>query len=469
MKISIGKTNHFSTQILFCIKGQSPQIPDFEANKNEITVRYTNDTTHIYCGCGDRGTLNADTIRSAAANSIRKAFDLKKNKVSIQLVDIEHQIKSDSKCLISALIEGLFLGKYSFSKYKTDAATCIEALEFVTTTVTLKQIKEIETLCDCVDFARDLVNENADLVTPDYLASISKSLVKLSAGTQCTILTEKEIKNQKLGLLEAVGRGSPYPPRLIIVDYKGNPKTKEKTALIGKGITFDSGGYNLKPSGSIETMACDMAGAATVLATLKATLLLKLKINCVFVIAAAHNAVNGTSYFPGSVYTSYSGKTVEINNTDAEGRLILADAISYCIKKYAPTELIDLATLTGSIINSFGDLMAGLFSMDDSLAQTVINASMACGEKVWRMPLDEYYRESLKSDRADLRNLSKLPRGHAGAITGAAFLSHFTESLPWVHLDIAGTSYNDREPRGEIPKYGTGYGVRLLFQFLSVK
>ena len=212
-----------------------------------------------------------------------------------------------------------------------------------------------------------------------------------------------------------------------------------------------------------------MSGAAAVLGIMKTLSALKLKVNVIGVIAAAHNAIDGKSYFPGDIHKSYSGKTVEILNTDAEGRLALVDGISYCIKHYNPSEVIDLATLTGSIVTAIGDTIAGLFSNSDTMADKLFQSGEKTGERLWRMPMYDEHRESMKSDIADLRNISKMSGGHAGSITAAAFLESFVEGTSWAHIDIAGTAFNEGEIRGEVVKLGTGFGVRLIMDYLTQK
>ncbi|MBN1981094.1 MAG: leucyl aminopeptidase family protein [Chitinivibrionales bacterium] len=469
MKTSIATTARYDTHLILTWKEDATTMRDFEGKKSEISVRYDGRTTLIYCGCGEKKECTLDAVREATAAGSRKAGELKRKAVSVFCIDPTPQPSISLPDCVKASVEGALLGTYQFNRYKSEKLQTTEHIEFITNHFTAKQLHETQSIIECVFFARDLVNENAEIITPQRFAKEAQSLAKQLMTIKCTILNEKEIETQKLGLLKAVGQGSVYPPRLIILEYKGNPKTKESVALVGKGITFDCGGYNLKPSGHIETMSNDMAGAAAVLATVKAVALLKLRINVIAVIAAAHNALDAASYFPGDIHVSYAGKSVEILNTDAEGRLILADAIAYCQDVYNPSELIDLATLTGSIISSFGDYYAGMFASDDGLADRLIAASAESGEKLWRMPLSDYFLDSMKGDRADLRNLSKLPRGHAGAVCGAAFLQHFIDGIPWAHLDIAGVAYNERECRGDIAKYGTGFGVRLLVAYLNTK
>ncbi len=462
MRVTITKSPKADTTISFFTKEQAKNLKDFEGKSGDISIRYDRNRTLIYCGLGETKKCTDIILRSVSADSIRKAAELKRKRVSIE----EPKLKRLKKSSVNALVEGAVLGSYSFSKYKSEKPFAVNTLELVGDTITKKELNDTVLLCECVCYVRDLVNDNASEIFPERLAKEAKKIASSSQAISCRVLTEKEIKQKGLGLLHAVGQSSPYPPRLVIIQYKGDSQSKQKTAIIGKGITFDSGGQNLKTSGNIEAMRCDMAGAAAVLGIMKALAVLKPKINVIGVLSAAHNAIDSSSYFPGDTHKSYSGKSVEIINTDAEGRLVLADAISYCIKNYSPARIIDLATLTGSIISALGDTVAGLFSNSDILADKLFKSGERTGDRLWRMPIYDEHRESMKSDIADLRNISKLKKGHAGSITGASFLESFVEEIPWAHIDIAGTAFNESEIRGEIPKFGTGFGVRLIMDFL---
>jgi leucyl aminopeptidase len=462
MKLNVAKTPHASTRIIFVAKKGTPKIKDFESGKGDVAVRYEGKLTEIYCGLGDMDNCTAGIVRTAAANGIKMAAQLKRTEVSL----VEPDFDEYDSLWASACVEGALLGAYAFTKYKSEKPALVTSVEYAGSRLTQKTATDILTVCECVHWARDLVNDNASVVHPQQLADEAKK-VSSSKSITLEVLDEKQIAAKGLGLLLAVGEGSANPPRLIIIEYKGNPAAKDKTALVGKGVTFDSGGQNLKPTGSIETMRCDMAGAAVVLATIKALASLSAKINVVGVIPAVHNAVDGKSFFPGDTYTSYSGKTVEITSTDAEGRLILADAISYALKIYKPTKIIDLATLTGAILIALGESIAGLFSNDDTLAHNLFAAGEKTGERLWRLPLYEEHGDAIKGEIADLRNTSKLKKGHAGSIMGAAFIKEFVGDVPWAHLDIAGTAFNEGDARGEVPKLGTGFGVRLLLEYLT--
>jgi leucyl aminopeptidase len=464
MKLKIVTASKLDTIITFASNEQADIIKDFSGDKGETAVRYEDKATLIYCGLGKEIAITADTLRFAAATAVQKAIGLKREKIAM----LEPVLESDIPTSAQALIEGALLGVYSFSRFKSEKPFVPERCEFVSESITQRSADAIAVLCESVAFSRDLVNDNAEAVTPARLAH-EACTIALDGKIECTVLGEKEIDKQGLGLLKAVGQGAPYPPRLIVLEYTGSPRSKQTTCVVGKGITFDSGGQNLKPTGSIETMRCDMAGAAAVLGLFKALTRLKPKVNVLGVVPAAYNAVDGLAYFPGDIYRSLSGKTVEITSTDAEGRLILADAITYVQKHYHPTEIIDLATLTGAILTALGGTIAGLFSNNDELAKNLFDAGERSGESLWRLPIREEHSESIKGDLADLRNTSKLKKGYAGSITGAAFIKEFVGDMPWAHLDIAGTAFNEADARGEVPKFGTGFGVRLLWEYLERK
>lgn len=462
MKIKISKSIHYPTQIQFLFNEDADQITDFNADAGDVSVRYSGEESIIYGGIGEKDSISATVLRNVSAKAIQRAIDLKRDKLSIILPSIT----GDSFNCGKAITEGIMLGSYKFDKYKSDKAHRIENVELIGN-LSSSDLNKTMIICDAVNYCRDLVNDNASVVTPDMLAKEALQFAKYE-NFKVTVLKSKELEREGLGLLKAVGQGSTTPPRLIIIEYKGSSQ-KHKTAFVGKGITFDSGGQNLKPTGSIETMREDMAGAAAVIGVMKAIAALKPAINVTGVIAAAHNAIGNNAFFPGDIYKSYNGKTVEIHSTDAEGRLILADATAYCVSVYKPSEIIDLATLTGGIITTFGEHVAGLFSNNDELAQKLFRSGESTNERLWRLPLYKEYSDSLKGELGDLRNLSRFKKGYASSIIGAAFIKEFINDTPWAHLDIAGTSFNEGSARGEIPQFGTGFGVRLLLDFLLNK
>ena len=279
----------------------------------------------------------------------------------------------------------------------------------------------------------------------------------------CNSMNLKELKQKKFGAIIAVAAGSRNKPRMVILEH--NPvKVKRTIAFVGKGVTFDSGGINLKPSASLADMKMDMSGAAAVAATLITAARLKLRLKLVGIIPIVENMPSGAASRPGDIIKSYDGKTVEIGNTDAEGRLILIDAISYAIKKYKPQTLIDLATLTGACVVALGEKIAGIFSYDDKLAENIILSGHKTHERCWRMPMPEDYKELIKSDFADLNNVGSTRYG--GAITAALFLSEFVKDTSWAHIDIAGPAYAKKES-SYCGVGGTGFGVRLLLDLME--
>ncbi len=451
------------TTIRFLTENAAEQIPDFTAEIDQTSIRYEGKQTIIYCGIGKADHCTTATLRSAAARAAQSVQKLKRTSVAC----IVPSLSIDPVETVRAIIEGICLGAYKFVKYKSEKPVPIATLDLVGATASPGLIRTSRQICEAVNYARDLVNENAGIITPAYLAKEARRLGK-NGDLTVTVLDVKSLQRKGLNLITAVGAGSPTPPALILLEYEGAARGRTKTAIIGKGVTFDSGGQNLKPTGSIETMRQDMAGAAAVLAVFSAIVKIKPKLNLIGVIPAVHNAIGSKAFFPGDIYTSYAGKTVEVWSTDAEGRLILADAIAYCRDRYRPAAIIDLATLTGGIITALGEVTAGLFSTNDELARNLFDAGEKTGERLWRLPLYKEYSDSLKGDLGDLRNLSKFKKGNASSITGAAFIREFAGDTPWAHLDIAGTAYNEGSARGEIPQFATGFGVRLLMSYLGI-
>ncbi len=453
MNISIATEASKATHIRFITKSDSESIRDFEGKTASTATRYENDTKVVYISTGD-SEITAKECRDSIANIIRKLGQEKDSEVSITI--------SDSS-LTPAIIEGVILGDYTFDKYLKEKRVHVSDIELIGANE--EQITKAQVIAEGVCYARDLVNENAEIITPAYLAEEALKIANATPEIEAEILTEKEIKEKGLGMLWAVGQGSNTPPRLIVLKYIGDPSTDESTAIVGKGVTFDTGGLNLKPSGSIESMRSDMSGAAGVMGTIKAISVLKPKINVTAVITSASNAISNTAYFPGDIITAYNGTTVEVLNTDAEGRLCLGDAISYVKENYSPTKIVNMATLTGAIVIALGDTIAGLFSNNEELKNELFASGELVGESLWEFPIRKEHHELLKSSIADLQNIGKKAR-NAGSITAAAFLNHFAGDTPWCHLDIAGTSWNKEAPTGINHKFATGFGVRLLSDLL---
>jgi leucyl aminopeptidase len=307
-----------------------------------------------------------------------------------------------------------------------------------------------------IELAKEWANRPANHATPTHLADAARALAKLPK-ISCQVLGPREVAKLKMGSFMAVAQGSEQPLRFIVLQYQGAPKSQAPTVLVGKGITFDTGGISIKPAGEMDEMKFDMGGAASVLGVFRALGELKPAINVVGLIPSCENMPDGRSVKPGDVVTSMSGQTIEILNTDAEGRLILCDALTYA-ERFKPQAVVDIATLTGACVIALGAVRSGLFSSDDSLAQRLLAAGEVAQDLAWRMPLDEDYAEGLKSNFADVANIA----GRAGgAITAAKFLQRFTEKFPWAHLDIAGTAWKSGAAKGS-----TGRPVGLLLEFL---
>ena len=410
-------------------------------------------------GLGKKKNLDQERVRKAMASAVRKARELGVEEFSV-LGTIPGLKEQDAA---NSITEGIVLGDYSFEKYKTKKeGKPLKSATILSSKAVEKGVQEAALVCKNVNMARDLVNENADVATPEKLAGLAREIAS-KTRLKLKVLGKSELKKLGMNLLLAVGSGSRFEPKMIILEYRGSPK-KDRIALLGKGITFDSGGINLKPSGYIETMKQDMAGAAAVLGIMKSVAELRLRVNLVAVVPVCENMIGPGSYKPGDVLRSYSGKTVEVENTDAEGRLILADAISYAEKNLKPTQIIDIATLTGTALMIFGEFITPLIG-EGKAKKHLLEAGKATGDLVWELPLTEEFIEEVKGEIADVRNLGYNKR-YAGTLMGAAFLKSFAGKTPLLHLDIGGTAWAEKQ-RGYRPKNATGMGVRLLVEALK--
>ena len=402
----------------------------------------------LLLGLGDKPVISDDKLANYGADL---AAALDKNNAQ--------QVTIDGRYLatIPQLVHGLELRAYRFDQLKSKAETPRKlAVDVVVADVksAQQQHQQLQAIAEGVYLARDLTNLPAADLTPQSFAAAAQDLEKL--GVKVTVLDEKAINDLGMGALAAVGRGSDRPPTLVIAHWQGD--NKAPLALIGKGITFDTGGYNLKTDGeSIVRMTSDMAGAAAVLGTVKALALQKAKVNVVGVMAMAENMISSNAYLPGDVLKTAQGLTVQITSTDAEGRLVMADAMWYARKEYKPRAMVDIATLTGSKVGALGSYYAGLFTEDESLHSALLQAAKSSGEPLWRLPLSDEFASELKSDVADLRNTGKT----TGASTAAWFLKQFAGDTPWAHVDIAGNALASSD-KGVHPVGATGFGVRLL-------
>jgi leucyl aminopeptidase len=413
--------------------------------------------------------FSADYFRNHLAGLLNQIKDeeVKNLHIFIPKYDSFKKFFDKEEYFYQTFIEGIILGNYSFDKYKSEKKKQQE----LTVNFYAENGKYLKTalsrainIMDGVNFTKNLQNEPAITLTPDILAKrIYSNLTE--AGAKVKIYNEKEIKKRKMGGVLAVGKGSDFPPRFIVIEYNGASKNKKKKkiALVGKGVTFDSGGISIKPSSHMGEMKADMSGAAVVAGVLLAASKAKLPINLLGIIPSVENMPSGKALKPGDIITTASGKSIEVDDTDAEGRIILSDALDFA-SKAKPDVIIDLATLTGACVVALGEIVAGMFTKDDKLANELYKTGLKTYDRVWRLPLWDDYNNLIKSDVADVKNLG--PRW-GGAITAAKFLEHFVDKkIPWAHLDIAGPAMA-HEFNNYTKKYMTGFGVRLLFEYLS--
>lgn len=425
----------------------------------------------IVVGLGKREKLSAETLRKAFGQALQGLLGTPVEKAAI-LLDGVAELGWDKAA--AALTEAALLGSYRYKRYvtaddeKSDARRPHSLTLVLPKTGDLKAaktgIEKARLVCEATNWVRDLVNTPGGDLTASDLAEEAKAMA-LPRGITCRVLGKKELEKQSFGGLLGVNQGSTQPPAFIILEYNGGKKSDKPVVLVGKGVTFDTGGLCIKPAKGMEEMKTDMGGAGAVLGTLRAAADLKLPINLVGLIPATDNMPSGSSLKPGDVVKTYNGLTLEVVDTDAEGRIILSDALGYASKNYQPAAIIDLATLTGSIIVALGMHVIGMFGKDkdQALLDRVYQAGQETGEKVWQMPTWDVYEDMVKSDIADVKNSD--PR-RGDAIAAAMLLSKFVGDFPWVHLDIAGPSWAE-SPKAYYEAGATGSGVRLLIEVLS--
>jgi leucyl aminopeptidase len=413
-------------------------------------------------GLGKRQDFNVDRIRGITGDFCRALRKLNCHKIATILHGsgiggIELEVSAE------AIADGALLGLYGFTKYKKPEYEDIEEIllavrEKGKVPILETAIAKGKLVAEATNLARDMVNEPANYMTPSQMAEAAKEIAS-KYNLEFKVFDQEDMETMGMGALLGVSKGSNQPPKLITLSYKGDERSEKAVGFLGKGITFDSGGISIKPSEGMNEMKDDMAGAATVMTAVVAITQLKPKINVTAVIPATENLPSGTAFKPGDILKAMNSKTIEVVNTDAEGRLILADALSYA-QKLGLSPLIDLATLTGACRIALGTLYSGVFSNDQDLADKVLKAAKRTGEKMWQMPMPEEYKEQIKSEIADVKNIGNR---YGGAITAALFLAEFAANTPWVHIDIAGTASSSKES-GYIVKGATGVGVRTLVE-----
>lgn len=446
-------------------------LGDFKAKNEDMHCLHPSKEKNVkrilLVGLGDNKKLTLEGIRRAISIAIKKVHSLKITKISISVPEVE----KPSNELLQTMIEGVELSNYKFQKYITNDDNKINPITSLKiynhSSGKPSQVKQVisnsQTICKYTNFARDLVNENSD---SKYSLLFTKKVTEVSKKNKLEIveLDETKLKKLNMNLHLAVNSGSKYPPRLLEIHYKGDPKSKKSIALVGKGVTFDTGGLNLKPTKFIEDMKLDMAGAATVAAIINCAAELNIKKNIIAIIPLVENMIGPDAYKPGDVFESYSKKTVEIRNTDAEGRLILADALAYTVDKHKPNLMIDIATLTGACLVALGEFYAGVMTNDQHKLDELMKSSANTAENIWQLPLYDDLAKDLKSEIADLSNSSS--KKYGGTIFGGLFLKEFVGETPWIHIDFAGPAFCE-SAHYYMQKGGTGFGVRMLIDYLK--
>ena len=439
---------------------------EFRAKDGTISIVHNNVGSGIkralLLGMGDKKNLDPEKTRNLTGKVVNKAKELGISEfvlIPFKNMDKEH---------LSAMVEGIKLSDYSFNNYKRDEdrndLNQVRILIRNDMKNSQKIIQRSVVVSDAVIFTRDISNLPPNDCSPEVLATLSKKLSE-NQKVKVRVIEKEEMKSYGFEGILAVGKGSASSPKLIVLEYSGSTKNRP-IVIVGKAVTFDTGGISIKPSDKMEEMKFDKCGGCNVLGIMKAVSDLGLDTNVIGIIPAVENMPSGTSYRPGDIIKMYNRKTVEVLNTDAEGRIILGDALSFAVKTFAPKAIIDMATLTGAAIIALGTNVAALVGNEDDLVTKILEYSNLTGEKIWQLPLFEEYKEQLKSSNADMKNIGGRS---AGAITAAAFLSNFVEDTPWVHLDIAGTAWTQEgtKEKSYNPKGATGFGIRTIVKYIS--
>ena len=442
---------------------------DFKAKVGQICQAVLGSQIVLVVGIGAEGKIDDLVAQNLGGGVVAFANSIKLKEVQIDALSEIIKNPLNEADFVANIGFGARLQNYRFTKYffdkKEGKDSHVKELVIQVNDAKPAQTKlqALELVAENVFFARDLVSEPANVLTPPVYAKICKDLTKI--GLEVKIIGEKEMKKLGMGCLLGVGQGSEQESQLVILKWNGAKNKKDQPiAFVGKGVTFDTGGISIKPANNMEDMKTDMGGSAVVVSLLRLLALRGAKVNAVGVVGLVENMPDGKAQRPGDVVTSMSGQTIEVINTDAEGRLVLADALHYTNVNFKPKFIIDLATLTGAIIVSLADIYAGLFSNDDKLAKELEEAGKKTGEGVWRMPIGEEYDKMINSDIADMKNVGS-GRG-AGSITAAQFLHRFIGKTPWAHLDIAGVAWKGKGDALAV-KGASGYGVKLLNQLVA--
>jgi leucyl aminopeptidase len=430
-----------------------PAVGEAEFSGKRNALFYARSERVLYVGLGEREAIDSGSLRSAAG-----AGTLGLKKIGEHHLALALEEWAD---FVGPAVEGALLADYRFEHFKTKQTPGLASLAVQVQSEDLRgakaAVRRAQIVAETSNLVREIGNLPGNLLYPSTLATKAVEIAKRYA-LKCSVLDDKILQKRRFGGLLAVGQGSVRPPRLIILEHRGGPKSQPPVALVGKAITFDTGGISIKPAANMDEMIFDKCGGIAVLGAMAALAALGVKRNVVGVIASAENMPGGNAYRPGDVITTYDGKHVEIVNTDAEGRVVLADAIAYARRDCQAAAIIDLATLTGACGVALGEYAAGFWSNDDWLRNRVLTAAEKAGERLWHMPLFEEYETQIKSDVALIKNSGGRL---GGACTGAAFLKAFAEDTPWAHLDIAFTGHREKD-QAHLARGATGFGIRTL-------
>lgn len=418
----------------------------------------------LLLGVGPTQSLDLERVRQAAARAVQKAGEVRAREVAILFPGAGAW---DDASIAQALTEGSVLGDYRFDKYRADnnGDTSVETVTLVAPRRTDREatkaaVEDGSALAQAVCKARDMVNAPANELTPTEMAERARVAAR-DYGFKCKILERRDMERLDMVGILNVSKGSDQPPKFVIMEYDGAGSRAPRYVFVGKGLTFDAGGICIKPAPKMDEMKGDMGGGAAVIGALEAIARLELPVRVVGLVPCTENLLGGSAYRPGDILSYPNGKSVVIDNTDAEGRLVLADALIYA-QRYKPKAIVDLATLTGAALIALGQVATAVLGNDPKLIEELRAAGQRCFERLWELPLWEEFEELIRSPIADIKNTGGK---HGGTITAAAFLKHFVADTPWAHLDVAGTSYLDKA-EGYRPQGGTGVGVRLLVEYL---
>lgn len=415
----------------------------------------------LFMGLGEEDLKRAGAAKELGAACCKEMKKLKITSFTICLGDLYEE--NPKREVLIGWSEGIYLATEAAATYKTDR----EVTEYTVGLEGLEEgaacyLEEGHTLAESVLFARDMTNMPANYLYPEKFAEKICAFVE-DTGIETQVLHQKDLQEKRMGGILGVGKGSEYAPCMVILRYRGDQNTKEITGLVGKGVTVDTGGYCIKPAASMGGIRGDMAGAAAVTGAIRALAKQKAKVNVTAVLPICENRISGGSFVDGDVLTSYSGKTIEIANTDAEGRLILADAVTWAVQDEKVTRVLDIATLTGAVVGMFGFTIAGVLCDNDALWEAFYRASEETGEKYWRIPFGKEHEKMLESQVADIKNLGG---SVCGTITAGLFIRSFAHKIPWIHVDIAGTAWVDEPVYAYQEKLATGAGVDTIYQWL---